>query len=131
MAFVIRLPRAGALAVEYVICADVHKLCICLFAGLCHVARALAVDTAAEVCVILSCVYCSICGTVDDCVCAGMFNDTAAGFRVGDVHFLDIYADALDAAFFQFIHQVSSKLAFCSCYQNLHAVSSFCFTVFQ
>ena len=131
MTLVVRLPRAGALAVKHIVCADVHKLRICLFAGLCHVARALAIDTAAEVCVIFCGIYCSICGTVDNCVCAGIFDHTPAGFRVGDIHLLDIYANTFNAALCQFVHQVSSKLAFCSCYQNLHAVSSFCLTVFQ
>ena len=125
MALVVRLPRAGALAVKHIIRADVHKLYICLFAGLSHISCALAIDAAAKVYVILSCIYCSICGTVDDCVCAGIFNDASAGFRVGDVHFLHIHTNAFNAALCQFVHQVSSKLAFCSCYQNLHAVSSF------
>ena len=64
-----------------------------------------------------------------------MFNDTAAGFRVGDVHFLDIYADALDAAFFQFIHQVSSSWPFAPVTRTFMlfplSVSQFSMTVSQ
>ena len=117
---VVRFPGTSAAAIEHIIRADVHHLDVQRLTYLGDIACPFRIDLTAQLQVIFSSIYCSICCAVDNCVrfCTG--NYTFAGFLVSDIHLFHVHAKSFYAAAGKFIHHIMAQLAFNTCYKNLH-----------
>ena len=120
MALVVRLPGAGALAVEHIVRTDVHHLDIQLFADLGDISRPVRVYPAAQLHIILRRVHRRISGAVDHRVHMGLRDHALAGFLIGDIHLLHIDAHGCQPPFFHLGNHVMAQLAFYSRNQNPH-----------
>ena len=127
MTLIIRLPRAGALAVEYIVCGDVDHFAVKVMADFCDVLGSDCIDLMYFFffVIILSKVYSGPCCTVDYDIRVCFGNDFSYAFCIGDVHFFNINADSFMTAFCKFIHDVMAELAFYTCYKYSHNGSPF------
>ena len=57
---------------------------------------------------------------MDHCIRRCLCDDLLHRSCIGNIHFLDIHANALMASSRQFVHYIISKLSFYTCYQNSH-----------